>query len=195
MAKLIADLLLIGVITFVGYSILIGFERKQLANMVLIVSIMLGLSTIMEDVKPVIDKWNARINSLQDTADRISNLGQGGWMMPVKGTVTQPFEGPEHHGIDIAAPEGTPVVAANKGEVEEVRWDDIYGNMILINHGGGYESLYGHLSGIDVKVGYQVIAGRVIGSSGNTGNSTGPHLHFEIRKNGQAVNPMSYFNK
>lgn len=192
MAKLIADLLLIGVITFVGYSILIGFERKQIANMVLMVSVMLGLLAIMTDLAPVIQRWNARIDSLQDTADRVANIGQGSWQMPMKGVITQKYDGITHHGIDIAAPQGTPVISARKGEVVNVGWSDVYGNMVIIDHGGGAESLYGHLSGLYVKVGYPVIAGDKIGTCGSTGNSTGPHLHFEIRKNGTCVNPVSY---
>ncbi|EGW36436.1 M23 family metallopeptidase [Desulfosporosinus sp. OT] len=192
MAKLIADLLLIGVITFVGYSILIGFERKQIANMVLVVSIMLGLLTAMNDLGPVIEKWNARLNSLQDTADRVANIGQGSWEMPMKGAITQNYDGITHHGIDIAAPEGTVVSSTRKGEVTSVGWSDVYGNVIVISHGRGMQSLYGHLSGLSVKVGYPVIAGAKIGTCGSTGNSTGPHLHFEIRKNGTCVDPSSY---
>jgi len=192
MAKLIADLLLIAVVTFVGYSILIGFERKQIANLVLMVAVMMGLLTTMQDLSPVINDWNNRVNSLQDTADKIANLGRGSWEMPMKGELSQLYKGADHHGIDIAASIGTPVLAARQGDVKSVGWSEIYGNMIIVDHGGGMESLYGHLSGIDVKVGYPVYAGQRIGSCGNTGNSTGPHLHFEIRKNGTSVDPASY---
>ena len=110
----------------------------------------------------------------------------------MKGEVTQLFKGDNHHGMDIGAPPGTSVEATRKGQVTRVEWSDIYGNMIVIDHGGGMESLYGHLQGLSVKVGYPVIAGTQIGSCGSTGNSTGPHLHFEIRKNGICVDPMVY---
>jgi len=193
MAKWIADLLLIAVVSFVGYSILIGVERKQIANLVIMVAAMLVLLTTMQNLTPVIERWSARVDSLQDTANRVAGIGQGGWTMPMKGTVSQEFKRNDHHGMDIAAPEGTPVGAARKGEVVNVGWSDVYGNMIVVDHGGGMESLYGHLSGLYVKIGYQVIAGTKIGACGNTGNSTGPHLHFEIRKNGTSVDPANYF--
>jgi len=194
MSKWIADLLLIGVITFVSYTILIGFERKQIANLVLMVAVMLGLLSTMQDLAPVIQRWNNRIDSLQNTADKIGSIGQGSWKMPMKGEVSQEFKGKDHHGMDIAAPLGTVVEASRKGQVTSVGWNDIYGNVIVIDHGEGMESLYGHLSGISVKVGYPVISGTNIGSCGSTGNSTGPHLHFEIRKNGTCVDPSSYLN-
>jgi len=192
MSKWIADLLLIAVVSFVGYSILIGFERKQIANLVLMVAVMLGLLTTMQDLTPVIERWNARVDSLQNTADRVASMGRGNWLMPMKGELTQVFKGDAHHGIDIGAPEGTPVIATREGDVIKVGWSDIYGNVIIVDHRGGMESLYGHLSGLSVRVGYPVVAGAQIGSCGNTGRSSGPHLHFEIRKNGTSVDPASY---
>lgn len=192
MAKWIADILLISVGGFIGYSICIGVERKQNANMIAVVTIMTILLATMQDLTPVIQRWNARIDSLQNTADRVAGIGQGSWETPMKGEITQYYKGDAHHGIDIAAPEGTPVNSAKKGEVVKVGRSDIYGNVIIIDHGGGMESLYGHLSGLSVKVGYPVIAGTRIGSCGNTGNSKGPHLHFEIRKNGTTVDPLPY---
>jgi murein DD-endopeptidase MepM/ murein hydrolase activator NlpD len=192
MAKWIADLLLISVVSFVGYTILIGVERKQIANLVLMVAVMMGLLTTMKDLTPVIQRWNARVDSLQSTADRVSGIGQGNWKSPMKGELTQGYKGEAHHGIDIGAPIGTVVEAARKGQVKSIGWHDIYGNVVIVDHGEGMESLYAHLQGISVKAGYPVIAGDNIGSCGNTGKSTGPHLHFEIRKNGSCVNPMSY---
>jgi Membrane proteins related to metalloendopeptidases len=191
MIKWIADLLLIAVISFVGYSILIGVERRQIANLVLMVATMLSLLITMQDLTPVIERWGARIDSLQDTADKIASIGRGSWKIPMPGNITQGYNS-NNHGIDIAGQEGTPVKAAKEGEVLRVDYNDVYGNFIVINHGGGIESLYGHLSGLSVKVGYPVVAGTQIGSCGNTGNSTGPHLHFEIRKNGTTVDPLTY---
>jgi len=192
MARWIADLLLVGVVSLVGYVILIAIEKKQIANLVITVAVMMGLLVTLQDLTPVIQRWSARIDSLKNTADRIGSIGQGSWETPMKGEVSQEFKGKDHHGMDIAAPFGTVVEAARKGQVERIEWNDIYGNVIVIDHGGGMESLYGHLSGISVKVGYPVIAGTKIGSCGSTGNSTGPHLHFEIRKNGACVDPSSY---
>lgn len=185
--------MLIGVVSGVGYAILIAVEKYQIAKLVIITTAMMAILATMENLTPVINRWSARVDSLQDTANRVAGIGQGGWLMPMKGTVSQEFKGNDHHGLDIAAPEGTPVSAAKKGEIVRVGWSDIYGNVIIVDHGGGMESLYGHLGGLSVRVGYPVIAGAQIGSCGNTGRSTGPHLHFEIRKNGTSVDPSSYF--
>jgi len=185
--------MLIGVVSGVGYAILIAVEKYQIAKLVIITAAMMAILATTENLTPVINRWSARVDSLQDTANRVAGISQGGWLMPMKGTVSQEFKGNDHHGLDIAAPEGTPVSAAKKGEIVKVGWSDIYGNVIIVDHGGGIESLYGHLGGLSVRVGYPVIAGAQIGSCGNTGRSTGPHLHFEIRKNGTSVDPSSYF--
>ena len=192
MAKWIMDLMMIGVISFVGYVILIAVERAQLAKLLIMVAVMMALSATMQDLTPVIEKWSARVDSLQSTVDKVSSVGQGKWEMPMKGELTQLYKGKDHHGIDLGAPIGTKVTAVREGEVKSVGWSDVYGNVVIVDH-DGVESLYAHLSGIDVKVGWPVIAGTKIGSCGSTGNSTGPHLHFEIRKNGQTVDPLPYF--
>ena len=192
MALCIFHILFIAVASFVAYVILIAVERKQLANLVAMVAIMLGLLTTMQDLTPTLKRLNARIDSIQGTVEKISNIGQGNNELPMKGKITKYFNGVDHHGIDIAANAGTPVTSYWEGDVIKVCWDDIYGNMIIVNHGNGVETLYGHLSGLSVKVGYPVIAGSRVGSCGSTGISTGPHLHFEVRKEGVAVDPIMY---
>ncbi|MEN6625680.1 MAG: M23 family metallopeptidase [Candidatus Sumerlaeia bacterium] len=97
-----------------------------------------------------------------------------------------------HRGVDIANREGTLVGAAAAGTVTKVSYNSSYGRHIVVTHGGGYETLYGHLSRTLVKVGQEVDQGQVVGREGDTGRSTGPHLHFEIRKNGQSVDPEAY---
>jgi murein DD-endopeptidase MepM/ murein hydrolase activator NlpD len=100
-----------------------------------------------------------------------------------------------HHGIDIAAPEGTPVYAADTGVVTMASigdWNHGYGNVIQIDHGNGFVTLYAHLSQVYVSPCLSVYGGATIGAAGNTGNSFGAHLHFEIRFNGVAVNPWDY---
>jgi murein DD-endopeptidase MepM/ murein hydrolase activator NlpD len=129
-------------------------------------------------------------------ADSHGSSGMFSW--PVTGTITSPFGwrsnpfggAPEmHQGLDIAAPSGTTVTAAAGGTVIMAQWYGGYGNYILIDHGGGYSTGYGHLSAIYVANGQTVQRGQAIGAVGSTGNSTGPHLHFEVRINGKAVDP------
>jgi len=100
--------------------------------------------------------------------------------------------GRAHEGIDMAAPTGTPVVAPGDGVVTFAGRQGAYGNLIKIEHELGVETRYGHLSRIRVRVGQRVSQGELIGDIGNTGRSTGPHLHYEVRMNGRAVDPMSF---
>jgi murein DD-endopeptidase MepM/ murein hydrolase activator NlpD len=119
----------------------------------------------------------------------------GGWIWPVNGTITSPFGfrwGRMHEGIDISVPEGTPVRAAKAGRVILAAYTGGYGNYTCVDHGGGLSSCYAHQSSYAVSPGDEVAQGEVIGYSGNTGSSTGPHLHFEIRVNGTATDPLGY---
>lgn len=97
-----------------------------------------------------------------------------------------------HRGMDIGAPAGTSVLAAEAGKVMTAGWNNSYGYYITINHGGGYVTLYAHNSKLLVKAGDSVTRGQVIAKVGSTGNSTGPHIHFEVRLNGSYVNPRNY---
>lgn len=99
-----------------------------------------------------------------------------------------------HAGLDIAAPQGTPVVAAAAGEVIHAGPAGTYGNLVTIRHRDGSETRYGHLSAVGVKVGDRIGAGAPIGAVGSTGRSTGPHLHFEVRHHGGAVDPRPYLD-
>jgi murein DD-endopeptidase MepM/ murein hydrolase activator NlpD len=97
-----------------------------------------------------------------------------------------------HKGLDLAVPAGTPVLAPADGVVEKASWFSSYGNFIEIDHGGNMETRYGHLSGYNVVAGQHVHKGDVIGYVGSTGRSTGPHLHYEVRIGGEAVDPTPY---
>jgi murein DD-endopeptidase MepM/ murein hydrolase activator NlpD len=111
--------------------------------------------------------------------------------MPIKGTLTQGSH-PGHIALDFGAPVGTPVKATMDGKVVYAGWNNEgYGNLIIVEN-GPYRTYFAHLSKIPVKIGDKVTAGMVVGYSGNTGNSTGPHLHYEVRKNGQQINPTSF---
>jgi murein DD-endopeptidase MepM/ murein hydrolase activator NlpD len=118
-----------------------------------------------------------------------------GLVWPVSGAVTSGFGmrwGRMHEGIDIAVPDGTPVVAAAAGTVIHAGWLGGYGNLVVVDHGNGLSTAYAHNSGYACSVGQRVSQGEVISYSGNTGNSSGPHVHFEVRVNGAAVDPLGY---
>ncbi|MDR2193997.1 MAG: M23 family metallopeptidase [Treponema sp.] len=108
---------------------------------------------------------------------------------PITGSVKN------HDGLDLAAPLGTEVYAAQAGAVTEIGNDGVYGNYIVIKHEGNWASLYGHLSSIEIGLHTSVHAGERIGLVGSTGQSTGPHLHFELRQNGKAQDPGKYLFK
>lgn len=94
-----------------------------------------------------------------------------------------------HQGIDIAVDFGAPVYASAAGKVEQAGWNGGYGRYVRINHGNGYESAYGHMSSLAVEAGQQVAKGEIIGFVGSSGYSTGPHIHYEVLVDGQAVDP------
>jgi murein DD-endopeptidase MepM/ murein hydrolase activator NlpD len=121
--------------------------------------------------------------------------GSSGLIWPVDGPITSGFGtrwGGFHEGVDISVPEGTPIRAAASGSVVIAGWVGGYGNYTCIDHGGGLSTCYGHQSSIAVSVGQSVSQAQIIGYSGNTGHSTGPHLHFEVRINGAATDPLGY---
>ena len=127
--------------------------------------------------------------------------GAGGMIWPVSGEITSPFGwrthpifGSQifHSGLDIGADYGVPIVAAQSGVVIEAGWIGGYGNTVMIDHGGGIVTLYGHNQSLAVDVGQSVSQGQVISYCGSTGNSTGPHCHFEVRVGGEPVSPYDY---
>lgn len=107
---------------------------------------------------------------------------------------THPTQGvyKQHTGIDIGAGYGTNVLAGGDGTVLKAKWNNAYGWMVVIDHGGGVTTLYGHNSKLLVSAGQKVTRGQVIAKVGSTGYSTGPHIHFEVNVNGQVVNPWNY---
>ena len=117
------------------------------------------------------------------------------FIWPVAGPITSPFGmrwGTLHPGIDIGVPSGTPVHAAAAGKVVWCGWMSGYGNLVMIDHGGGYATAYGHNTRVAVSCGQDVQQGGVIAYSGCTGFCTGPHVHFEVRVNGTPVDPLQY---
>jgi len=98
-----------------------------------------------------------------------------------------------HAGMDFSANIGTPIYATGNGTVIKAGWESAYGNLIKVDHGFGYVTWYAHLSKVKVRVGQKVVRGEVIGEVGNTGKSTGPHLHYEVHVKGKVVNPVNYY--
>lgn len=122
------------------------------------------------------------------------------FVYPLRGRLTSsfgyrkdPFTGARtfHTGIDLAAPTGTPIKATLDGKVAVSGYSTVYGNYVIISHDGGYQSLYGHMSSIGVKRGQSITQGATIGRVGNTGYSTGSHLHFSVYRNGKMLDPQS----
>ena len=141
----------------------------------------------------------AEIIALQSDKEYIGGIMK--WPVPGASRITSEFGNRMHPilkikkfhtGIDIAAPTGTSVVAANAGSVIKAGWNDSYGYMVMIDHGGGIVTLYAHNSSLLVKTGDIVVTGDKIAKSGSTGMSTGPHVHFEVRKNGSYVDPIGW---
>lgn len=127
--------------------------------------------------------------------------GSGVFIWPVNGVITSeygyrthPIFGSTiyHSGMDIGVDYGTPVCAADSGVVVEADWISGYGYTVIIDHGNGLSSLYGHNESLNVSAGQSVSQGQVIAYAGSTGNSTGPHVHFEVRQNGDTVDPAAY---
>ncbi len=127
----------------------------------------------------------------------------GKFIIPARGPVTSEIgyrihpitrQRKFHAGLDIGAPNGSPAKAANGGKVIHAGWMGGYGNIVIVDHGNGLTTRYAHLSGLNVRLGQTVSQGQQVGRVGSTGRSTGPHLHFEVRKNGKPVNPRHYVN-
>jgi murein DD-endopeptidase MepM/ murein hydrolase activator NlpD len=126
-----------------------------------------------------------------------SSRGDGHFQKPAVGVLSSYYGmrwGRMHEGIDIATPIGTPIHSSDHGRVVFVGEKRGYGKCIIVDHSNGYRTLYGHLNAFFAKEGDIVVKGETIAESGNTGRSTGPHLHFEIQKNGQAVDPLPYLH-
>jgi murein DD-endopeptidase MepM/ murein hydrolase activator NlpD len=181
-------------------------QRRHIASQVAEIE---DLSASEEaNLEALIRERQAEIEAQREAARRAAGIlgtqsAPGTLAWPVSGTITSPFGyrqnpfggGMEfHQGLDIAAPMGTTVQAASGGTVISAGWYGGYGNYILIDHGGGMATGYGHLSQIFVSAGQQVQKGQAIGAVGSTGMSTGPHLHFEVRIAGKPTDPAAYLH-
>ena len=143
------------------------------------------------DDSTAITEQSLLMNTAMDSANQMA--------VPLQGTVTSPFGyrihpiyGTRlfHNGVDIAADSGTPIVAALKGKVATAEYSDSYGNYVVVDHGKGLSTLYAHCSELQVQEGQTVQKGETVGLVGSTGVSTGPHLHFEVRRGEYRINPQ-----
>ena len=154
----------------------------------------------LEEVEALAAQSASLAAAIRDAQQGAGSTGSGtpsasGFIWPVSGTVVSGFGmrwGRLHEGIDIAASSGTPIWAAAAGTVIYAGWLGGYGNLVVVDHGNGLATAYAHASAILVGVGQQVAQGETVALVGSTGNSSGPHLHFEVRVNGTAVDPLLY---
>ncbi len=140
---------------------------------------------------------NVSSGTVSGSSSKKVNIGIS-FIKPISGVITSRFGSREsirssaHRGLDIAAPTGTPIKAAASGTVVSAGYSGSYGKMMLISHGNGVQTLYGHCSQLNVSAGQTVTQGQIIGKVGTTGHVTGPHLHLEVRINGVLYNPQNY---
>lgn len=164
---------------------------------------------LINDEVALVEMEDALLDEANKLTEIIKNLelaatyvgGEMMWPVPGQYLITSPFgnrlhpiskQYKMHTGIDIAGPKGTPIVAAQTGTVVYANWFGSYGKAIIVDHGGGITTLYAHNDAINVSVGSVVKKGDNIALLGSTGYSTGPHLHFEVRINGEYVEPLTY---
>ncbi len=176
----------------------LGTKEKVLENVRASDSGSIDMEALKGQIKNTVESIKGIKEYLQEQKD-IYMATPKGW--PVTGRITSPYGHREnplhggddfHSGVDISAEQGTPVAATADGVVSFSGWGGGSGNLVVLEHGFGFSTLYAHNKSAIVKVGQRVKRGEVIAYSGSTGNSTGPHCHYEIWKDGKHVNPVSY---
>ena len=186
-----------GVIYYKYYAVLDG-ELKEFAEVdATVASLYQEKVVVQEPIKPVKQIVTGKVNTSTNISYQKVGLSLN-LIRPISGTITSRFgakssiRSSNHTGLDIGATIGTPVKAAARGTVTFAGYKGSYGYLVVVSHGNGVETYYGHCSKLYVSAGQTVSQGDVISAVGNTGNSTGPHLHLEIRVNGVAYNPENY---
>lgn len=148
--------------------------------------------------QPVAVKAVGSVNTSLNVDYNYASLGSVSLIHPVRGVISSRFgarssiRSSAHTGLDIATSKGTPIAVAASGTVTFAGWKGSYGNLIVVTHADGVQTYYAHCNAIYTSVGTYVNQGEIIGEVGTTGNSTGPHLHLEVRVNGIAHNPQNY---
>lgn len=177
-------------------------ETKTLVNQ--LTSLNADMQALLEKAATEEGAVTDKIEELQNALENVENQEQQRWLLPMQykrcsspyGYRTHPVAGEArfHYGVDLAGDKGTPIVASRSGTVVMATYDDSSGYYVVIDHLDGYRSVYMHMDKYIVGAGQFVVAGQLIGYCGNTGVSTGDHLHFGIYKNGQTVNPADYID-
>ena len=172
------------------------------SNTALVVQIRSSKSQFSDDLKAVQQRRaaaEAEMNDFMNSIDSGGELSPGGWLWPVAGYTYissgygyRTYDNSFHKGIDIPAPAGTPVRAAKGGIVARAEYSSSYGNVVVINHGGRYSTLYAHNTSLAVSEGQTVTQGQIIAYVGNTGDSDGNHCHFELWYQGKTQDPEKY---
>ena len=193
---------------------LVSLQQEAAAKRAVVSQRRAERASLLNQAKSERDQADAEYRDLLETSERIEEMirwieaggqnvghGSGTMMWPYRGEITSPFgwrthpifgDARYHSGLDIAADYGDTVVAADDGVVAFAGWLGGYGNAVIIEHGNGISTLYGHNSQLIVSEGQSVRKGQPISYIGSTGYSTGPHLHFEVRINGQETDPLAY---
>jgi murein DD-endopeptidase MepM/ murein hydrolase activator NlpD len=181
------------------YKVILLEERiKEAQEIVGRISMLAGVDISFPEMPPdsviFAEVENTAPAIMARSAEKGDRIPEG---LPLRGFMTRGFEDDSasyHPGIDIAAAEGTPVLATASGKVVYAGEDSVYGLIVVIEHDNGISTVYGHNSQLLVKEGQEVPVGSRIALSGNTGQSTAPHLHYEIRENNKPINPMKYMS-
>ncbi|HYZ87219.1 MAG TPA: M23 family metallopeptidase [Bryobacteraceae bacterium] len=144
-----------------------------------------------------LSRYHSRNSLLMQGESMPSIWPVNGLLMSHFGRRTDPFsgEGAFHSGVDLSTPVGTPVKVSGDGVVSHSEWGGAYGRLVVVDHSGGLQTYYAHLSRLNVITGQVVRRGEVIGFSGISGRSSGPHLHYEVRRGGIPINPYPYLNR
>lgn len=157
-----------------------------------------AVQNLAQKASRVEDNLGTLVNFFESQASRLASTPSiwptAGWLSSPFGYRADPFTGRRtfHYGIDIATNHGNPVVATADGVVVRASFDKMLGNNVVISHTGGITTTYGHLSRLNVKPGQKVKRGDLIGAVGKTGKALGPHVHYEVKVDGRAVNPYNY---
>lgn len=200
-ANLMKGVVLIGTVAWLSVSLGTVPERQTQEAVVHAQMILPAVKPDAEKSDAVVPEESAGVTFSPESKEKAESetsdptVACGEFYAPTQGVLTSGFgmrQGRRHTGIDIGGEDGAEIHAADGGCVVFAGWADGYGNYVVIDHKNGYQTAYGHCSALLVAEGEAVMQGQIIAYMGSTGNSTGPHLHFEIKENGEYRDPLDY---